>query len=172
MEPNTPLLQPESPPLEPQVQLQPEIGTPQNISSVPSPATPQQNSIPIINRGGMFNGRLNRIGYLMAIVYIFAFLLIPIILLLLLRGHAIGNMIALLFGIVGTVLIIPVGLSVGIRRWHDMDKSGFFVLFGLIPFAGIVLLIFYFFVPGSREINKYGEPDNKPSSVGKVLFGR
>jgi uncharacterized membrane protein YhaH (DUF805 family) len=108
----------------------------------------------------------------MSIVYILAFFLIPIILVLLFRGQTIGNIIAALFGIVEVVFVIPVSISVGIRRWHDMDKSGFFVLFGLIPYAGTLTLIFYLFVPGTNGSNKYGEPDNKPSSFGKVLFGK
>lgn len=39
-------------------------------------------------------------------------------------------------------LFIP-SLAVAVRRLHDTGKSGWFMLLGLIPFGGIVLLVFY-----------------------------
>jgi uncharacterized membrane protein YhaH (DUF805 family) len=38
-------------------------------------------------------------------------------------------------------VFIP-GLAVSIRRLHDTDRSGWWYLIGLIPFGGIVLLVF------------------------------
>ncbi len=55
-------------------------------------------------------------------------------------------------------LIIP-SIAVGVRRLHDQDKSGWFMLLGLIPLAGIVLLVF-FCLEGTRGDNQYG-PDPK-----------
>ena len=46
-------------------------------------------------------------------------------------------------GLAGLALLLP-NLSVAIRRLHDTDHSGWWVLIGLIPIIGwIVLLIFY-----------------------------
>ena len=46
-------------------------------------------------------------------------------------------------GLAALALLLP-GLSVSIRRLHDTDHSGWWVLIGLIPIIGfIVLLIFY-----------------------------
>jgi len=43
----------------------------------------------------------------------------------------------------GLAIIIPV-LSLGVRRLHDTGRSGWWVLLGLIPVIGsIVLLVFY-----------------------------
>jgi uncharacterized membrane protein YhaH (DUF805 family) len=59
--------------------------------------------------------------------------------------------------IVGLGLFLP-GLSVAVRRLHDTDHSGWWVLIGLIPIIGwIVLLIFYLRQSDSAE-NRYGLP--------------
>ena len=46
-------------------------------------------------------------------------------------------------------------LSATVRRLHDTNKSGWFVLLGFIPFIGIVLLIMLV-LPGDKGKNKYG----------------
>lgn len=42
--------------------------------------------------------------------------------------------------IISLALILP-GLSVGVRRLHDTGKSWTYLLMGLIPFAGFIILI-------------------------------
>ena len=60
-------------------------------------------------------------------------------------------------GLAGLALLLP-NLSVAIRRLHDTDHSGWWVLIGLIPIIGwIVLLIFYLRESDPGE-NKYGPP--------------
>lgn len=45
-------------------------------------------------------------------------------------------------------------LAVGCRRLHDIDKSGWLLLIGLIPLVGGIILI-YFFVQPPREPNRF-----------------
>jgi len=47
-------------------------------------------------------------------------------------------------------------LSATVRRLHDTNKSGWFVLLGLIPFIGLILLILLI-LPSDEEKNKYGK---------------
>ena len=49
-------------------------------------------------------------------------------------------------------------LAVGIRRLHDMDQTGWWILAVLVPIANIILLIALLFVPGTEGENPYG-PD-------------
>lgn len=51
-------------------------------------------------------------------------------------------------------ILLP-SLAVAIRRLHDSDKSGWWILIGLIPFGGIVLLVF-FCLAGTPGPNKFG----------------
>ncbi len=63
-----------------------------------------------------------------------------------------------LFGLVTLALFIP-NLAVSVRRLHDSDKSGFWLLLGFIPFGGFVVFIFDL-LDGTPGPNRYG-PDPK-----------
>ena len=48
-------------------------------------------------------------------------------------------------------------LAVLVKRWHDRDKSGWWMLIGLIPLiGGLWILIECGFLDGTRGSNKYG----------------
>ncbi len=51
-------------------------------------------------------------------------------------------------------------LSLYIRRLHDIDRSGWWLLIVLIPFVGIITLIFFWCLKGSQNRNRYGEIAN------------
>jgi uncharacterized membrane protein YhaH (DUF805 family) len=53
--------------------------------------------------------------------------------------------------------MIP-GLAVTIRRLHDLDKSGWFLLLGLVPLVGVILLLVWYCTEGTRGPNRFG-PD-------------
>ena len=69
-------------------------------------------------------------------------------------------------GLIQTVaslaLVLP-SLAVGIRRLHDTDRSGWWILIGLIPIIGWILLIVWF-CTDSKPDNAYG-PNPKTSGV-------
>lgn len=52
--------------------------------------------------------------------------------------------------------IIP-SLAVAVRRLHDTDKSGWWLLLQLVPLGGIVILIFLL-IEGDPRPNQYGWP--------------
>lgn len=58
-------------------------------------------------------------------------------------------------GLVGT--IIPC-IAVQVRRFHDQGKSGWFVLFNLIPYLGSLVVLIFMALPGTEGENEYG-PD-------------
>jgi uncharacterized membrane protein YhaH (DUF805 family) len=67
-----------------------------------------------------------------------------------------GLIVAALLGIYALFIFIP-NLAVTIRRLHDQDKSGWFILLGLLPIANLVLLVFMF-LDGTRGPNRFGPP--------------
>ncbi|MEO9600774.1 DUF805 domain-containing protein [Parasphingorhabdus sp.] len=73
-----------------------------------------------------------------------------------------------IFVVYALAAFIP-SLAVMVRRFHDLGKPGWFVLFGLIPVGGFVLLIFMC-LDGMRGKNQYG-PDPKADSSRKEAFG-
>ena len=56
-------------------------------------------------------------------------------------------------------IIIP-GIAVQVRRFHDQDKSGWFVLLGLIPFVGGLIVLVFMMLEGTKGPNRFG-PDPK-----------
>ena len=66
--------------------------------------------------------------------------------------------IGLFSGIFGLLVLIP-AIMVYIKRFHDRDKSGWWVLIGLIPIiGGIWLLIELGFLKGTDGPNRFGPP--------------
>ena len=53
-------------------------------------------------------------------------------------------------------VFIP-GLAVGVRRLHDVGKSGWFFFIALIPVIGGIWLLVLFASEGNLGPNKYGE---------------
>ena len=68
-----------------------------------------------------------------------------------------GGVLTIIFAI---VMFIP-GLAVAVRRAHDQDKSGWFLL---IPFYNVIMM----FIEGTRGPNRYG-PDPKGAGDAKVF---
>lgn len=54
------------------------------------------------------------------------------------------------------VLTFIPSLAVGVRRLHDVGKSGWMMLVSLIPFIGGIWLLFLLVTKGNAEENKYG----------------
>jgi uncharacterized membrane protein YhaH (DUF805 family) len=59
-------------------------------------------------------------------------------------------------GLIVSVIILVPHISVAIRRLHDIGKKGYWILLGLIPIAGLVLI--YWFIQKSEPVaNEFGE---------------
>lgn len=51
--------------------------------------------------------------------------------------------------------ILP-SLAVSVRRLHDLDKSGWWLLIGLIPLVGTIILIVWCATGGTDKSNRFG----------------
>lgn len=60
--------------------------------------------------------------------------------------------------IVLTLATLLPGLAVGIRRLHDIDRTGWWTLIALVPIVGIILLIVWACQEGTRGENRFGKP--------------
>lgn len=76
------------------------------------------------------------------------------------RGSAIGIALVVAYCLYALAVIIP-SLAVTVRRLHDTGRSGWWILIGLIPFGGIVLLVFYC-LDGTPGPNEYGADPKAP----------
>ncbi len=53
-------------------------------------------------------------------------------------------------------LLLP-NIAVSVRRLHDTDRSGWWMLLALIPVLGSLVLIFFYVQPGTDGANRFGE---------------
>ena len=59
-------------------------------------------------------------------------------------------------GLYTLVTFLP-GLAVSVRRLHDTNRSGWNILWGLMPVIGPLILIFLYATEGTNGPNRYGE---------------
>lgn len=71
-----------------------------------------------------------------------------------------GNNI--LSSIYALAVLIP-GIAVTVRRLHDTGKSGWFILLGLIPCVGGIILLVFMIQGSDFGANEYGEDPNEMS---------
>ncbi len=56
-------------------------------------------------------------------------------------------------------------IAVSVRRLHDTDRSSWWILLGLIPFIGAIVLLVFMVLDGTRGDNRFG-PDPKAGEGG------
>lgn len=110
----------------------------------------------VLNQYADFNGRARRTEYWMYTLFNMIFVVVAIIL---------DNLLGLKFSpevpygfiymIYGLAVLIP-GLAVSVRRLHDVGKSGWFILIGLIPLIGAIWLLVLYCTEGTPGRNEYG----------------
>jgi uncharacterized membrane protein YhaH (DUF805 family) len=70
-----------------------------------------------------------------------------------------------LYGIYGLGVLIP-SLAVTWRRMQDTGRHGLWILLGLIPFVGGIILLVFMILPGTPGPNEFGpEPAAVPAAV-------
>ena len=69
------------------------------------------------------------------------------------------NTMTIISGLVNLALLLP-GLGLAVRRLHDINKSGWFILLALIPLVGAIILIVWFCQDSNPQDNAYGPVPN------------
>jgi uncharacterized membrane protein YhaH (DUF805 family) len=95
-----------------------------------------------------FSGRARRKEYWGFFLFISIFSII---------GSAISMMpmVAIISWIFTLATFIP-SLAVGVRRLHDIGRSGWNLLWGLIPIIGFIIILIWHCTDGDAAGNKYG----------------
>jgi uncharacterized membrane protein YhaH (DUF805 family) len=69
----------------------------------------------------------------------------------------------LLSGLYGLAVLIP-SLAVTVRRLHDIDRSGWWILIALVPLIGVIVLVVFALLEGTPGTNRYG-PNPKEATA-------
>lgn len=125
-----------------------------------------------------FDGRIRRIEYFLSgivggIVFSIAWALgIGTFILGAGMGSAGGSVFGLLIGLAALVASMWFSLAQGVKRLHDLDKSGWLILLMFVPIVNALFGLYMLFADGTVGPNPYGEdPKNRmpyqaqPSSV-------
>ena len=96
-----------------------------------------------------FNGRARRQAYWMFVLFnIIAAVILSIVDGIIGTGGLLGGLYAL-------AVFIP-GLALLVRRLHDIGKSGWWALIGLVPLIGVVVIIIFACMDSQPGTNAYG----------------
>lgn len=102
-----------------------------------------------------FNGRSRRKEF-----WLFQLISVPILLgVILFAGLGLFDLATVILLVATFGLFVP-QLALQVRRFHDQDKSGWFALFNIIPYAGVIIVLIFMAIEGTRGDNRYG-PDPK-----------
>lgn len=115
-----------------------------------------------LKRYADFNGRSRRKEYWM--FALFTFIVYAVLYALMFMGMdyetgqpgVLGMLAMGLLGLFALGVLVP-SIAVAVRRFHDQDKSGWFVLLALIPFIGGLILLVFMCLEGTRGPNRFGE---------------
>ena len=112
-----------------------------------------------------FSGRGNRKEYWMFVLINFLFAMVALILdrvlgtKLSFPGNTMGY--GIIYMLYNLVVILP-SLAAGVRRLHDINKSGWMFLLVLIPCIGGIWLLVLLATEGTKGDNQYGPDPNAP----------
>lgn len=62
-----------------------------------------------------------------------------------------------LTGVAALFLVLP-AVAAGARRLHDIGRSGWWLLVGLVPLIGGLFLLYWTVLPSQPGANAFGEP--------------
>jgi uncharacterized membrane protein YhaH (DUF805 family) len=109
----------------------------------------------VLKKYAQFSGRSRRKELWMFALFNMLIFLVLDILGIVLRENALGKIILGLLAIYALATLIP-GLAVCIRRLHDTDKSGWWILICLVPIVGPVVLLVFYVLDSQPGANQYG----------------
>jgi uncharacterized membrane protein YhaH (DUF805 family) len=72
-----------------------------------------------------------------------------------------GGWLSIVIVAVAMLALVPF-LALQVRRLHDQDRSGFFVLLHLVPYIGTIIVLIFMCLPGTKGPNAYGPDPRTP----------
>ena len=102
-----------------------------------------------------FNGRARRKEYWLFYLFLMLGYIVTAVIDLMTGSFDEISGFGILSGLFFLGIIIP-NIAVTIRRLHDQDKSGWWILIGFIPVLGGLVLLVFMCLPGTTGDNRFG----------------
>jgi uncharacterized membrane protein YhaH (DUF805 family) len=108
-----------------------------------------------LRKYAVFEGRARRREYWFFVLFVVIISIVLTIVDRITGTYSAAYGTGLLGGLFTLAVLIP-SLAVGARRLHDTGRSGWWLLIGLIPFVGAIVLIVFFVIDSQPGTNAYG----------------
>lgn len=108
----------------------------------------------VLRKYAVFKGRARRKEY-----WMFTLFSTIIMILLVVADRTLGTGDAASFGILTGIYVLAVlipSLAVGVRRLHDTGRSGWWLLFGIVPLIGGIVILVFTVQDSETGGNQYG----------------
>ncbi len=109
----------------------------------------------VLSNYANFVGRARRKEYWMFALFNFIFLVVAMLIDIGLKTTVQGLPYGIFYFLYLFAMLIP-GIAVGVRRLHDVGKSGWMILIALIPIVGAIWLLVLMLTDSNQGENQYG----------------
>lgn len=108
-----------------------------------------------------FSGRTSRTEYWRFVSFVVIFMFVLFVLAVPTENDPNPNPIfAILLAVFSFALIIP-SLAFAVRRLHDIGKSGWYILIGIIPIVGSIIQLVWACTDSEHRTNEWGQDPSK-----------
>jgi len=111
-----------------------------------------ENYFSVLKQFAVFKGRASRKEFWM---FVFLNLIIGIVFFILTRIPILRVIFWIVLVLFVLAVLIP-SIALGIRRLHDINMSGMFLLLCLIPFVNVIAVFMLCVIEGNPNENQYG----------------
>lgn len=120
----------------------------------------------VLKKYAVFQGRARRQEYW----YFFLFNIVIAIALGMLDGilDTPGTPESGLLSTLYSLAILVPSIAVGVRRLHDSGRKGWWMLIGLLPLIGALVLLYFFIQDSQPGSNEYGENPKNNNESGQI----
>jgi len=118
-----------------------------------------------LRRYAEFSGRSQRKEYWM--FYLFC-VIVAVVLNVVESIVGLSGMVGGVYGPLTSLFLLGIlvpSIAVGIRRLHDTDRSGWWLLIALVPIVGGIVLLVFFVTDGTHGPNRFGPDPKNPGQA-------
>ncbi len=111
--------------------------------------------VEVLKKYAVFSGRARRAEY-----WMFCMINLLIVAFVFVMSIAADTPEVIAVAVIYLLAVIVPGIAVGVRRLHDTDRSGWWLLINFVPYVGEVVFLVFTVLDGTPGENRYG-PDPK-----------
>ena len=117
----------------------------------------------VLKNYATFSGRARRKEYWMFFLISALISIVLTLLDILLGTYSVEYEAGLFSGLYSLLILIP-SIAVVVRRLHDTDRSGWWILISLIPLIGVIVLFVFICLDSQLATNRFGANPKEAAS--------